>query len=173
MSSRELRTLRDKNFNKQLTFPLVEDIKLFNEYLEKYIKICIEHIKNIAGNEKLLQLSRLTLCLLIVFNRRRAGEVQRIKLTDIADIKRGDVPLEILETLSSFERKLTASLYRFEIIGKRNRHVTVLLTDLMRDTVIILSKTVSRKTMNIIPKNEHLFARPNSDFGTLRATVLF
>lgn len=64
--------------NRIPTLPLIEDIKTLNTYLQDKIIDRVDNILDIPTSEALLNLSRATLALIIVFNRRRSGEVQRI-----------------------------------------------------------------------------------------------
>jgi len=77
-------------------------------------------------------LAKATLCLISLFNRKREGEVQRLKLTDfdncIAQEENGADP-ETPSGLSESEKKMIIIFKRIEVRGKFNRRVTILLTD--------------------------------------------
>lgn len=105
----ERRTLREMKWNKGQTLPIISDINLLTEYLQDNIAKCIESIKNFPTYTELLKLSRLTLTLLIVFNRRRSGEVQRTLLENALKMKVGDVNDDIMVHLQPFEKKLVLS----------------------------------------------------------------
>ena len=74
-------------------------------------------------------LAKATLAAITVFNRKRGGELQRMKLTDFhVHQKTNSANEEVLAGLTTTEQRLVHILSRMEIRGKMNRPVPILLT---------------------------------------------
>ena len=121
VSSMALKTYyKKKSFNIRL-LPLVKDVeKLY------------EHIKQNARNAQDYD-SRIkyTQCYILMFNRKRGGEIQRLKKVDVANAyKSQEVDEEVMKTLTDVEKQLVKTTSRIEITGKRGR-VALLLTNHM------------------------------------------
>ena len=91
-----------------------------------------------------------------MFNRRREGEVSRMKLSDYDKRKECAENSEISESLSKLEKSLCKLLTRIEICGKGGRNVPVLPTPSMKSSIDILRKY--RKEVGVWEENEFLFA---------------
>ena len=97
----------------------------------------IEKVHNLL-DEKMMSseysvLSRATLCSITMFNRKRGGEVQRLKIEDFdrgVQIGSTSDPV-LLDGLSDAEKKMVGFFHRIEIRGKFNRSVPILLTGTM------------------------------------------
>lgn len=76
--------------------------------------------------EAWMELSKLSLTQTIVFNRRRAGEVSRMKMKDYENPYHVEHDKSVSEVLTALERKLSDNLYRIKIEGKRGRTVPVI-----------------------------------------------
>ncbi len=100
----------------------------------------------------------MTLAQLILFNRRREGEVSRMEVTTYLQRNQTNMQDEILESLSPFEKKLCENLTRVEVRGKRGRKVPILLPANVKESVELLIKT--REDAGISPSNPYIFARP-------------
>lgn len=73
------------------------------------------------------QLAEATLAKVILFNRRRSGEEERMSLSDYQHIER-HVNTDIFDGLSEWEKNLCERLKRVEVRGKRGPKVPVLFT---------------------------------------------
>ena len=103
-------------------------------------------------------LAKATLAAITVFNRKRGGELQRMKLTDFhVHQKTNSADEEVLAGLTTTEQRLVHLLSRTEIRGKMNRPVPILLTPGMVCSVEQLIQL--RKAKSI--KSSYLFATPN------------
>ena len=111
--------------NKLLLLPTISDVEKVNILLEKACK-----------SESYPTLAKATLALITIFNRKRGGEVQRMKVEDFKlkpQMSRCDS--EILNGLTETEKNLTGILQRVEIRGKFNRPVPILLTPVMVQSI--------------------------------------
>ena len=115
------------------------------------------------------ELAQVCLALVILFNRRRSGEAERMTLsayTQTLETGSGKPDEVVLSTLNEFEKVLCQSHLRVEIRGKRGRKVPVLFTEEMKkyvDTLISL-----RKKANVT--QPYLFARPGSHSKPFRGS---
>lgn len=138
-------TLDSRKYNTPKRLPFTEDVKKVHCHLQTIAK---EAKKNLDQSSSYKLLAQVCLTQIILFNRRRSGESQRIKVQEVeAALKPGQVKTaesEVVKSLSAFERQLSRTHIRVETKGKRGRKVPVLLTEDMKENVILLLE--NRKT---------------------------
>uniref|UniRef100_A0A087XM20 SET domain-containing protein n=1 Tax=Poecilia formosa TaxID=48698 RepID=A0A087XM20_POEFO len=149
VSSNALKTLYQKKWNLPQILPLSEDIKKLQDHLKSLEVVCDQ-----PTAKSWSELAQVTLTQLILFNRRREGEVSRMELNTYLQRNQHDMHDEVLESLS----KLCENLARVEVRGKRGRKVPVLFTTNIKQSVELLIKT--REEVGISPTNPYIFARP-------------
>ncbi|KAG5327755.1 POL5 protein, partial [Pseudoatta argentina] len=105
---------------------------------------------------KWLSLAEITLTLIHVFNRRRAGEIQRILIEDFETYEKinKDMNSDIYNALSKADKEITEKYVRFLIHGKLGRTVPVLLSNELFQCVILILKL--RKEANVLSQNPHI-----------------
>ena len=160
VSSHALRTLYTKKFNKPSMLPLADDLKKFQNYLLRRAEECIEQLDRAVDSRTWIDLSRVTLTQVILFNRRRGGEAERIPLSTFVDRQQLNVNDEILYCLTKVEKALLSVLDRVEIEGKRGRKVPVLFTKRLCNQIDCLVKT--RSAAGVLDSNQYLFAQIKS-----------
>lgn len=154
-------TLVENRWNNSKKLPEAQDVAKLVQYLETNEKRCILKIK---ASEKTSfdiksykELSRLTLVHLIVFNRKRAGEVSKIILDFMEHRHESRMDTESNNhVLDKMEKKLSKLMKRIEIRGKKKRGVALLLTPHLSKCCDVLVKF--RPAANIPHKNEYFFA---------------
>ena len=126
--------------------PLVQDVEKLYEFS-----------KNAAWNAKDYDTRiRYTQCYILMFNRKRGGEIQRLKRVDVANIyKNQEVDQDIMKRLSDLEKQLITTTARIEITGKCG-HVSLLLT---KRIIELLEKTTQE---NKDLPTQYVFARMNT-----------
>ena len=133
--------------NQPQLLPACEDIEKLHDLLNQKCK-----------SKDYATLAKGTLCLISLFNRKRGGEVQRMKVADFEKGMTCGKPSneDILQGLTESEKKLMNYFNRIEIRGKFNRTVPVLLTAQMVQCI----KNVLHIRQNIVPPIEspYLFA---------------
>lgn len=159
-SSVALRTLHNNKFNKPLRLPLADDIRRLNIYLQDEIEKIVSI--PLLDSTDLILLSKLTLCLIIAFNRKRSGECERIKKDCVEKMITGDINPDLVQHLDPFEQELARILSRFETRGKRGRKVPILLTPLMKNAVALINNHTNRLIMGIVENNEYFFPIPGT-----------
>ncbi|KAK9873740.1 hypothetical protein WA026_002096 [Henosepilachna vigintioctopunctata] len=129
ISKKAATDLKTKKWNKVTIIPLASDLKIFREYLVKTADLAIKKLdKENTDKESYLALMEVIFCRIILLNRRRPGELERLPLylyenTDSLENKTYE---EFAEVVTPSERILLKSLKRIVIRGKRGRGVPVL-----------------------------------------------
>jgi integrase len=134
--------------NKPKLLPSVADVEKVNNLLDEDCK-----------SELYPTLAKATLAAITIFNRKRGGEVQRMKCGDYIQSKRSCTSPpddEILAHLTNTEKELVKTLHRVEIRGKFNRAVPILLTPKMVENI---EKVLAQRTLLGLD-SEYLFVTP-------------
>lgn len=169
VSSNANQDIGKKKFNKSIALPDAKDISILHTYLTSQLLNGINRIQSGEINKDVNKLICQTLLTqIIVLNRRRSGEVERIKIENYLNRKKNKIQEDIQKSLSAVENQLSKNLIRFEIRGKRGRGVPVLLTLEMQKAVEILIKM--RISFNILEANPYMFAIPYTVNGAYRGT---
>ncbi|XP_073781211.1 uncharacterized protein isoform X2 [Danio rerio] len=163
VSSNALKTLYQKKWNSAQILPLAEDIRKLQKHLKYLEEVNKQELNDHPSKSSWSDLSQVTLSQLILFNRRREGEVSRMEVKTYLQRNHINIQDDILESLSPFEKKLCENLTRIEIRGKRGRKVPILLPANVKESVELLIKT--REDAGISQANPYIFARPN--YGSL------
>ncbi|XP_031174403.1 uncharacterized protein LOC116063546 [Sander lucioperca] len=158
VSSNALKTLYQKKWNSPQILPLSEDIKKLQDHLKHLEKVNKKALFDKPEKNSWSELSKVTLTQLILFNRRREGEVSRMEVNTYLQRNKQSMQDDILESLSPVEKKLCQKLTRVEVRGKRGRKVPVLFPTNVKESVELLIKT--REEVGIPPNNPYIFARP-------------
>lgn len=88
-----------------------------------------------------VELAKITLCDVILFNRRREGEVSKMSLNGFTLRNTSSFHPVIELALSDLDKKLCKHFQRIEIRGKRGRKVPILLTPDMLTSMQLIVKT--------------------------------
>lgn len=169
VSTHALRTLSEMKRNKVKLIPLTEDCVLLTNTLKKTAQEAYgKLLKKEDVKVSWAILNEVTLTTIILFNRRRQGEVSRMKRSDVKDVHQS-LQDDIVRSLSPLEKKLCQVLHRIEIVGKRGRTVPILLTSTMMSWLTKLMET--REEGGVNPANEYVFACSNyGSMGHLRGS---
>ena len=142
ISSQAHRTLHTRMFNNPKRLPFVEDVVKLHHHLSA----CAEEAKSLIKTDAVKgysELAQVCLSQVSLFNRRRSGEAQRLKVSEIncalkEDARGRDEDEQILNSLSKFEKLLYRTHFRIETTGKRGRRVPILLTEEMKKNMDVL-----------------------------------
>ena len=159
VSTHAHRTLYQGKRNKPADLPTNADVVKISSFLHETGNREVQLLHSARGHEitpAWKKLNEVTLCHLIIFNRRRQGEVSKMKLEDFqkrssAAIVNGDC------VMTDLERHLCKMFKVIEIVGKRGRTVPVLLgTDVM---AWLKALVANRNAAGVAQDNIFLFAR--------------
>ncbi|XP_029178241.1 uncharacterized protein LOC114946029 [Nylanderia fulva] len=157
--------------HKKIVLPRTSDIKILSDYLKKKIHENIKVLSKEFSYEVCKALAEATLIAIQVFNRRRAGETERILINDYKNHECACGPNTICKF--STQTGTTHKYVRFTIRGKLNRTVPVLLDAQMFKSIQLLLQF--RTNAKVPPNNPFVFGLPsvNKDhYKHLRACKL-
>lgn len=169
VSSNAYQDINKKKYNKSTALPNAKDITMLHTFVKNQLSAGISLIKSGEINQNTYKMvCQSLLTLIILLNRRRSGEVERIKIKDYLDRDTTQIQEEVLKSLTDVEVRLSNSFIRFVIRGKRGRGVPVLLTSNMKESLDLLIQI--RNSCNILESNEYIFAIPFTAFGVYRGS---
>ncbi|CAH0392007.1 unnamed protein product [Bemisia tabaci] len=138
------------------------DVKLFTEYLEDQL---LHHYSELQLGQDLFpnfeKLCKILIALIIIYNRRRAGEAARIELHYYVNRDLRETNKEIFNSMSSSQQAAAKMFSSFQILGKRTRRVPVLITKNMERAIDRLIEL--RSQVAISENNPYLFPKLYSE----------
>ncbi|XP_022089284.1 uncharacterized protein LOC110978529 [Acanthaster planci] len=109
-----------------------------------------------------MELCHSLLAHVVLFNRRRSGETERLLLGAYEKVETNrDLQPEVFNSLGEVEKVLVQKLKRIEVRGKRGRKVPILLTREMVESIDFLN--AARSSAGISPNNPYVFGRAFCD----------
>lgn len=164
------RTYKERHRNKMLVLPVTADVQKLARYMEKEGNAAYQSLtKNKEDSSAYRKLRDCILVSLMTFNRRRQGEVSKVKLGDMK-FRKSKPNADIAAGLTKFETELLSKLVRIEIQGKRGRIVPILLTATLQKWVTTLLEC--RKDVGVLDTNCYFFARIGTDTHVRGSDVL-
>lgn len=170
-----LETQSRKKRQKKVVLPSKSDIQKLQRYLRDSLRRNYEDLNEQFSRRAWIKLAEVALISIQLFNRRRAGEIERIFIEDFENYQKIDENTvgESFSKLSVEEKQAAQKYVRFTIRGKLNRTVPVLLH---REVLVCLQLLLKhRQEMQVHKKNPYLFGIPGTvkgDYKYLRACVL-
>ncbi|KAF3840481.1 hypothetical protein F7725_006343, partial [Dissostichus mawsoni] len=158
ISGAALGTLQQAKWNKPQVLPFTSDVCLLHKLLSTERAKCMKDLAEEPNSQSFGNLAQVTLTQIVLFNRKRQGEVSKMELQTFTSRNRTELNPDIMMGLTEFEKTLTKYFDRVEIRGKRSRMVPVLLTPEMIAAMNLLVE--KRNECQIHTDNVYLFARP-------------
>ncbi|XP_066596013.1 uncharacterized protein [Prorops nasuta] len=152
--------------------PIRSDIQKLIKYLNNGMKTCYSSLKEKFSYNDWKNLAEFTLISVQLFNRRRAGEMERCYIEDFNNFETANEKTfgDSFKKMSEEQKKTALRYMRFIIRGKLGKTVSVLLTrDAFKYIKILLQY---RQSAKVHPKNPYLFGVPGTlkgDYKYLRA----
>ncbi|XP_071121847.1 uncharacterized protein [Mytilus edulis] len=156
--------LTTRKLTHEREIPAPEDIRKINEYIINQL----EKTELQASADTYRLVATLTETRLLMYNKRRSGEIDSIRLKDYA-IRRtdlNDVDESLIGDLTDLENELLRSQDLMVVRGKRSRPVPVIISNELKKPLEYLANPEIRK-MFIKPSNKFLF--PSTGDGPLRS----
>lgn len=117
-------------------------------------------LKEEVSSSNWKDLAKVTLAQVILFNRRRAGEVSSMPFSAYLSRDTSETHEDVNLAITPLEYKLCKYFIWITIVGKRGRRVPVLLTPLMKESLDTLIE--NREDCGVLDENGFLFALPHS-----------
>ncbi|XP_011689959.1 PREDICTED: uncharacterized protein LOC105451287 [Wasmannia auropunctata] len=158
-----LETQMQRKRQKKIILPSTDDIKKLNSYLTERREEAYNNLLKEYSYKPWLTLLETTLISVQLFNRRRAGETERMLIPEFQSHHSVNEKTnkDIYKSLSAEAQKLANKYVRFEIRGKLGRTVPVLLhSDLLKCINLILDY---RSQAKVSHDNPYLFGIPGYD----------
>jgi hypothetical protein len=168
------RTLQARKVNKPLLLPLAADVCKLHNHLRDIHQSSRDIIAigptDLHFAEAFRRLQESFLGQLILFNRRRQGEVSMLLMSHVKQANNECVG-DVYDTLSSLEKELLHNFVRIEIPGKRNNIVPLLLIADQKHSMDILMNAEMRQQAGISSDNQYIFAASRGSVGYLRGIL--
>ncbi|XP_067211702.1 uncharacterized protein [Linepithema humile] len=153
-------TMNQNKRHKKIVLPSKSDIIKLHDFLQEKRRTAYNFLKEEFTYEAWLTLTKMTLTSVQVFNRRRAGEIQRTLIEDYKSYQGINYQTnEMYETLSTRAKEIAKRYVRFTLRGKLGRTVPVLLTGELRDCIDMILKY--KKAAKVSVNNPYLFGLPS------------
>ncbi|XP_064208087.1 uncharacterized protein LOC135263699 isoform X2 [Anguilla rostrata] len=160
ISASALKSLRESKWNMPQLLPFTEDVRTLHSYLDEKQQEYYGALSAEPSTKSWSNLVRVTLAQIILFNRRREGEVSKMPVTAFTSRDQSGPHEDIDLALSELEQKVCRHFTRLEIRGKRGRKVPVLLTPQIQKALELM---VEKRDANGVPsENGYMFARPSA-----------
>lgn len=159
VSSQAADDLNLKKWNKITIVPLASDLKLLKEHLTKLANISSSKLQkteyDVAAYTDLMET---IFCRVLLLNRRRPGELQRLLLDTYESVENAQNKYEEFDrAITMTEKVLINNLKRVVIRGKRGRGVPVLFTSDVQEDIKTL---IDSRDKYVDKENPFLFAKP-------------
>lgn len=148
---------------KKVVLPSKQDIKLLYDYLKKECNTCLEILNGGFNLNAWTLLTQCTLIFIQIFNRRRAGEIERLTVINYQNKEVLDekIDQELYEQLSESTKEFAKQFARLVLRGKLGRTVSVLLSPLAVRYIETILKF--RKRAGVHSDNEYIFSIPHTN----------
>ncbi|KAI4463195.1 hypothetical protein MML48_4g00007080 [Holotrichia oblita] len=163
LSSLALKDLKEKHWEKPLQLPLTSDLQLFNNYIDALADESLKRLEN-SNNNKIYykQLTQCVLAKTVLFNRKRVGDVQYLKIETYNKSYSTVNPECFDQALTEVEKIISKNHKRVITGGKGSKPVPILFSKQTQKYINHLLKY--RQATDIVPKsNPYLFANPDSE----------
>ena len=158
------RVMNEVKQNKAKLLPLTEDIMKLSAKLKETGHTCLDKLQQARASSFTSEhkgywnkLNEVALAYLILFNRRRSGEVSKMKVKNYSERQAPGNQGDIHQCLSEVEKALCKAFTRIEITGKKGKTVPILLTSEVEKWISTLLEF--REAAGVLETNPFLFAR--------------
>lgn len=162
ISSQAASNLNLKKWNKITVIPLASDLKLLRKHLIEVAETASKQLTGASSSSNVSAYNKLVesvYCRVILLNRKRSGELQRMLLHTYQSASERPENEEYNTAVSSSEQILLKNLKRVVIRGKRGRGVPVLFSKDVQNHIKVLLDV----RHNFVPKeNPYLFGKADS-----------
>ncbi|KAL1448131.1 hypothetical protein WDU94_000019 [Cyamophila willieti] len=171
INSTALATERLHKRQKPKVLPLTEDLINLTKFISKEIEKCKKLLEENKEHKTWFELCKLMFARILLFNRKRTGELGKMLVDDMNHVKHGDeINDQTIKCFSKSEKEIALHMNLIEIEGKRGT-VPVLLNSEMIEIMNYLLKF--RTEHQISPDNPYFFPGALDSLKAMRGhTVL-
>ncbi|XP_051502746.1 uncharacterized protein LOC127411307 isoform X2 [Myxocyprinus asiaticus] len=160
ISATALRNNSEAKWNVPTLMPFTEDVQKMHTYLSQLQDEWYNSLSESSSTKAWLELAKVCLAQMILFNRHREGEVASMPLSAFSSRDTSDPHENVDWALSEVEKKLCRHFSRIVTRGKRGQPVPILLTPEMLCALELLVK--QREAYGVLKDNGYMFARPEA-----------
>uniref|UniRef100_A0A9J7ZFM4 SET domain-containing protein n=2 Tax=Cyprinus carpio carpio TaxID=630221 RepID=A0A9J7ZFM4_CYPCA len=155
-----LRNIREAKWNVPALIPFAEDVQKMHTYLSQVQGEWYKSLSESSSTKAWMELAKVCLAQIILFNRRRGGEVACMTLSAFFSRDTSDPHEDVDWALSEVEKKLCRHISRIITMGKCGQPVPILLTPKMLCSLELLVK--QREPCGVLKDNVYMFAKPEA-----------
>ncbi|XP_043094725.1 uncharacterized protein rnf214 isoform X2 [Puntigrus tetrazona] len=155
-----LRNIREAKWNVPALMPFTEDVQKMHTHLSQVQDECYKSLSEGSSTKAWMELAKVCLAQIILFNRRRGGEVASMPLSVFFPRDTSDPQEGVDWALSEVEKNLCRCFSRIITMGKCGQPVPILLTPKMLCSLELLVK--QREPCGVLKDNGYMFARPEA-----------
>lgn len=133
--------MTEQKWNAPLILPFTEDVKQLDFHMDNVRIVNEKMLKLNQCTKNYAELAKLVLAQVIIFNRRREGEVSRMELATFIRKDKSQLNQDVATCLTPLENKMCDFFTRVETRGKRGRGVPVLLKPSMVSAMELLAES--------------------------------
>lgn len=152
-----LNKLAEKKWNKPRLVPVAKDIMKLNNFINKTIEEANKSLDKGFDKKAFDDLNKATMLQVIVFNRKRIGEVEKLLISDFKKRHNIQQESEIYKTMTIRDKIVATRYMRMEVRGKLGRPVSLLISTKQVD---LINKILNlRGKANVSTENPYVFGK--------------
>ncbi|XP_052413409.1 uncharacterized protein LOC127958551 isoform X2 [Carassius gibelio] len=155
-----MRNIREAKCNVPALIPFSEDFQKMHTYLSQVQDKWYKSLSESSSTKAWVELAKVCLAQIILFNRRRGGEVASMPLSAFFSRDTFDPHEGVDWALSEVEKQLCRHISRIITMGKCGQPVPILLTPKMLCSLELLVK--QREPCGVLKDNCYMFAKPEA-----------
>lgn len=147
---------------KKTILPNKNDIKKLYSYLKNKVMYEMRALKDGFQLENWIELVKSSLIFIMIFNRRRAGEIERLSINSFynKEVITDSIEQEVLQKMSAEAQLFAKQFSHLTISGKLGRTVSVILDPLSAKAIDVIIK--NRVHAGIEESNEYIFSKKST-----------
>ncbi|XP_015122713.1 uncharacterized protein LOC107045092 [Diachasma alloeum] len=167
-TAREAQVKQHRQNKDRRLLPATDNIIKLWDYLISLSDKALEQLNERYSFDAWKTAAETTLIMIQIFNRKRAGELERMELDDLKTRERisEDTNPELFQSLSNEDKAAVMKYCHYDICGKLGRTVPVLLTEKMERSIGLIQKY--RSNAMVPAKNPYVFGMPGMRVGGYR-----
>lgn len=170
IGAKAMNTFSARKKNKPQIIPLTRDLQKLSQHVEERLKELSDELNSEFSEKIWFYLAKHLLVRVLLFNRRRSGEMSKILVEDF-ERSETNMPIsdEAFKSLSESEKQLSQKLDLIEITGK-SINVPVILTPSMKMHMNLLLNT--RRSSNLNLANKYFFPSTKDSSKHIRGSAV-